>query len=39
MMPICATTAIVFAGAALAETVGCFAFWARLRQRLSRCGQ
>ena len=31
-MPIYATTAIIYAGAALAEIVGCFAFWAWLRQ-------
>ena len=31
-MPIVATTALVYAGAALAEIVGCFAFWAWLRQ-------
>lgn len=31
-MPIYATTALIYAGAALAEIVGCFAFWAWLRQ-------
>lgn len=31
-MPIFATTALIYAGAALAEIVGCFAFWAWLRQ-------
>jgi small multidrug resistance family-3 protein len=31
-MPIPATTAFVYAGAALAEIAGCFAFWAWLRQ-------
>ena len=31
-MPIYATTALIYAGAALAEIAGCFAFWAWLRQ-------
>ena len=31
-MPIYASTALIYAGAALAEIVGCFAFWAWLRQ-------
>lgn len=31
-MPIYATTAVIYAGAALAEIAGCFAFWAWLRQ-------
>ncbi|KKC37901.1 membrane protein [Devosia epidermidihirudinis] len=31
-MPIFATTAMIYAGAALAEIAGCFAFWAWLRQ-------
>lgn len=31
-MPIVLTTALLYAGAALAEIVGCFAFWAWLRQ-------
>lgn len=31
-MPIYATTTLICAGAALAEIVGCFAFWAWLRQ-------
>ena len=31
-MPVYATTALIYAGAALAEIVGCFAFWAWLRQ-------
>tara|TARA_R110002020_G_scaffold25225_18_gene82202 strand:+ start:7225 stop:7560 length:336 start_codon:yes stop_codon:yes gene_type:complete len=31
-MPVCATTALIYAGAALAEIAGCFAFWAWLRQ-------
>jgi small multidrug resistance family-3 protein len=31
-MPIVATTALIYAAAALAEIAGCFAFWAWLRQ-------
>lgn len=31
-MPLFASTALIYAGAALAEIVGCFAFWAWLRQ-------
>jgi small multidrug resistance family-3 protein len=31
-MPAFASTALIYAGAALAEIVGCFAFWAWLRQ-------
>ncbi|MEI2612962.1 MAG: YnfA family protein [Candidatus Promineifilaceae bacterium] len=31
-MPVVVTTAFVYAAAALAEIVGCFAFWAWLRQ-------
>ncbi len=31
-MPIYATTALIYVGAALAEIAGCFAFWAWLRQ-------
>ncbi len=31
-MPVFASTALIYAGAALAEIVGCFAFWAWLRQ-------
>ena len=31
-MPIVVTTGLIYAGAALAEIVGCFAFWAWLRQ-------
>lgn len=31
-MPIYATTMLIYAGAALAEIAGCFAFWAWLRQ-------
>lgn len=31
-MPIYATTALIYAGAALAEILGCFAFWVWLRQ-------
>ena len=31
-MPIYATTTVIYAAAALAEIVGCFAFWAWLRQ-------
>lgn len=31
-MPVYVTTALIYAGAALAEIVGCFAFWAWLRQ-------
>jgi small multidrug resistance family-3 protein len=31
-MPVYATTTLIYAGAALAEIVGCFAFWAWLRQ-------
>lgn len=31
-MPVYATTAFIYAGAALAEIAGCFAFWAWLRQ-------
>jgi small multidrug resistance family-3 protein len=31
-MPVIATTALIYAGAALAEIAGCFAFWAWLRQ-------
>lgn len=31
-MPVYATTALIYAGAALAEIDGCFAFWAWLRQ-------
>lgn len=31
-MPIVATTTLIYAGAALAEIAGCFAFWAWLRQ-------
>lgn len=31
-MPVIATTMIVYAGAALAEILGCFAFWAWLRR-------
>jgi small multidrug resistance family-3 protein len=30
-MPVYLTTAIIYAGAALAEIAGCFAFWAWLR--------
>lgn len=31
-MPIVASTALIYAGAALAEIAGCFAFWAWLKQ-------
>ena len=31
-MPVIASTGLIYAGAALAEIVGCFAFWAWLRQ-------
>ncbi len=31
-MPIYATTTVIYAAAALAEILGCFAFWAWLRQ-------
>jgi small multidrug resistance family-3 protein len=31
-MPVYATTTLIYAGAALAEIAGCFAFWAWLRQ-------
>jgi len=31
-MPILASTALIYAAAALAEIAGCFAFWAWLRQ-------
>lgn len=31
-MPIVVTTGLIYAGAALAEIVGCYAFWAWLRQ-------
>lgn len=31
-MPIVVTTGLIYAGAALAEIIGCFAFWAWLRQ-------
>lgn len=31
-MPLIATTGLIYAAAALAEIVGCFAFWAWLRQ-------
>lgn len=31
-MPVVATTALIYAGAARAEIAGCFAFWAWLRQ-------
>jgi small multidrug resistance family-3 protein len=31
-MPVYLSTAFIYAGAALAEIVGCFAFWAWLRQ-------
>lgn len=31
-MPMIATTALIYGGAALAEIAGCFAFWAWLRQ-------
>lgn len=31
-MPILATTGLIYAGAALAEIFGCFAFWSWLRQ-------
>ena len=31
-MPIIVTSGLIYAGAALAEIVGCFAFWAWLRQ-------
>lgn len=31
-MPIVVTTGLIYAGAALAEIAGCFAFWAWLRQ-------
>lgn len=31
-MPVVATTALIYAAAAFAEIVGCFAFWAWLRQ-------
>jgi len=31
-MPAVLTTGLIYAGAALAEIVGCFAFWAWLRQ-------
>jgi len=31
-MPILASTGLIYAGAALAEIAGCFAFWAWLRQ-------
>ena len=31
-MPIVVTTGLIYAGAALTEIVGCFAFWAWLRQ-------
>lgn len=31
-MPVMATTATIYAAAATAEIVGCFAFWAWLRQ-------
>lgn len=31
-MPIVVTTGLIYAGAALAEIVGCFAFWTWLRQ-------
>lgn len=34
-MPIVVTTGLIYAAAALAEIVGCFAFWAWLRQRQS----
>jgi small multidrug resistance family-3 protein len=30
-MPVLASTAVIYAGAALAEIAGCFAFWAWLR--------
>ena len=31
-MPVVVTTGLIYAGAALAEIAGCFAFWAWLRQ-------
>lgn len=31
-MPVLLSTTLIYAGAALAEIVGCFAFWAWLRQ-------
>lgn len=31
-MPVVVTTGLIYAGASLAEIVGCFAFWAWLRQ-------
>ncbi|WP_108398251.1 YnfA family protein [Devosia submarina] len=31
-MPVYASTALIYAGAAMAEIVGCFAFWSWLRQ-------
>jgi small multidrug resistance family-3 protein len=31
-VPVYATTTLIYAGAALAEIAGCFAFWAWLRQ-------
>ena len=35
-MPIVVTTGLIYAGAALAEIVGCYAFWAWLRQAKRR---